>query len=57
MKTYTIEFTHANGEAEIVEFKTDRLDWTIEQWKRNRHIIKHEIISEGSSNNKQMLFG
>ena len=57
MKTYTIEFTHANGEAEIVELKTDRLEWSIKQWKRNRHIIKHEIISEGSSNNKQMLFG
>ena len=57
MKTYTIEFTHASGEKEIVELKTDRLQWSIDQWSRNRHIVKHEVISEGSSNNKQMLFG
>lgn len=56
-KKYTIEFTHSSGEKEIVELVTDRLDWSIEQWSRNRHIINHEIIEEGSTNNKQMLFG
>ena len=57
MKKYTIEFTHSNGEKEIVELTTDRLEWSIQQWTRNRNIIKHEILEEGSSNSKKMLFG
>lgn len=57
MKKYLIEFTHSDGTKEEVELTTDRLEWTIEQWSRNRTIIGHRIISEGSSNNKQMLFG
>ncbi len=56
-KKYIIEFTHSNGEVEVVELVTDRIDWSIDQWKRNRDVIKHEIIEEGSTNNKQMLFG
>ena len=56
-KKYIIEFTHSGGEKEIVELTTDRLELSIDQWKRNRSIIDHEIIEEGSSNNKQMLFG
>jgi len=57
MKKYIIEFTHANGEIEEVELTTDRLEWSIDQWCRNRHIINHRVISEGNSNSKQMLFG
>lgn len=57
MKKYIIEFTHASGEKEIVELTTDRLEWSIEQWKRNRKVIDHQVLEEGSSNSKQMLFG
>lgn len=57
MKKYLVEFTLLNGTKEEVSFTTDNLEWTIEQWSRNRNVIKHEIISEGSSNHKQMLFG
>ena len=57
MKKYIIEFTHSNGKKEIVELVTDRLDWSIEQWSRNRQIIDHEILEEGTTNSKQMLFG
>jgi hypothetical protein len=58
MKKYLIEFTHGNGETEIVELTTDRIEWSIEQWCRNRHIIKHKVLEEGStSDNKRMLFG
>jgi hypothetical protein len=57
MKTYVVEFVHANGEKEIVELTTDRLEWSIDEWSRNRHIIGYEVIEEGKSNNKQMLFG
>ena len=57
MKTYLIEFTHSTGKKEIVEIKTDNLEWSVEQWKRNRHVVKHEILEEGNTNTKQMLFG
>jgi hypothetical protein len=56
-KKYLIEFTHSSGEKEIVELVTDRLEWSIDQWKRNRSVVHHEIIEEGTTNNKQMLFG
>lgn len=57
MKKYIVEFTHVDGSKEEVEFTTDRLEWTIEQWMRNRNVVEHKIISEGNSNTKQMLFG
>ena len=57
MKKYLIEFTLIDGSKQEVEFTTDRLEWTIEQWSRNRTIVKYEIISEGTNNSKQMLFG
>lgn len=56
-KKYLIEFTHSNGQKEEVELVTDRLEWSIEQWSRNRSITKYEILEEGNNNNKQMLFG
>ena len=56
-KKYLVEFTHHGGEKEVVELITDKIDWSIEQWSRNRDIINHQILEEGSSNNKRMLFG
>jgi len=45
-----------DGSTEEVEFKTDRkLEWTIRQWCRNRHVIDHKLISETSISSKQML--
>lgn len=57
MKKYIVEFTHSDGTKEEVELTTDRLEWSIEQWKRNRSIVKHEILEEGSTSSKTMLFG
>lgn len=57
MKKYLIEFTHVDGTVEEVELTTDRLEWSIQQWCRNRAIIEHRVISEGSGNTKQMLLG
>jgi hypothetical protein len=57
MKKYIVEFTHLDGTVEEVTFNSDKIDWSIKQWCRNRHVLDHKIISEGSSNNKQMLFG
>lgn len=56
-KTYLIEFTMSDGSKEEVELTTDRLQWSIDQWMRNRAVKSHKIISEANSNTKQMLFG
>jgi len=46
-----------DGTTEIVELITDRLNWSIDQWRRNRAVSGYEIIKEGNSNNKKMLLG
>lgn len=56
-KKYLVEFTYNNGEKEEVTLTTDNIKWSIEQYCRNRHIINHEILEEGNSSTKQMLFG
>jgi len=58
MKKYIIEFTHLDGAVEEVELTTDRLEWSIQQWSRNRAVASHKIIKEENSNgSSQMLFG
>ena len=58
MKKYIIEFTHLDGSVEEVELTTDRLEWSIQQWSRNRAVASHKIIKEENSNgSSQMLFG
>lgn len=56
-KKYLVEFTYDNGKKEEVELTTDNIEWSIEQYSRNRHIINHQILEEGTSSTKQMLFG
>lgn len=56
-KKYLVEFTYNDGTKEEVELTTDNIKWSIEQYCRNRHIIDSQILEEGSSNSKQMLFG
>lgn len=56
-KKYLIEFTYSNGDKEDVSFTTDNINWSIEQYSRNRKIIGHQILEEGSNNSKQILFG
>jgi len=56
MKKYIIEFTHGNGEVEVVEFDTDRsYERTVDQFSRNRHIVSDKLISESSVSSKRML--
>jgi len=57
MKKYIVEFTYLDGTKEEVEFLTDKIDWTIAQYRRNRMIASSQVITETSSNNKQMLLG
>ena len=37
-KYYKVEFTHYGGEKEIVELRTDRIEWSIDQWLSLIHI-------------------
>jgi|TARA_R110001592_G_scaffold10354_6_gene53892 hypothetical protein len=56
MKKYIIEFTHGNGEVEVIEFDTDRsYEWTVDQFSRNRNIVSDKLISESSVSSKRML--
>lgn len=57
MKKYIVEFTMIDGSKEEVEFITDRLEWSIDQWMRNREVKDHQIIMEGSIDRKKMLLG
>lgn len=57
MKKYLVEFKHVDGTVEQMEFVTDKIDWTIEQYRRNRKVISHTILESSSSQGKQMLFG
>mgnify|MGYP003130023706 FL=1 len=59
-KKYLVEFTYQTGEVEEVELITDRIEWSINQWSRNRAIINHKIIAtinEHPNNDNKMLFG
>lgn len=57
MKKYLVEFKHLDGRVEQMEFTTDKIDWTIEEYSRNRQIASHTILESSSSQGKQMLFG
>ncbi len=56
-KKYLIEFKHGDGNTERIELTTDNIEYSIQQWMRNRHVVDYEILEESSSNSKQMLFG
>jgi hypothetical protein len=56
MKHFIVEFTYSDGTTEQIEFNTDRgLQWTIEQWSRNRAVVKSKLINESAASNKRML--
>jgi hypothetical protein len=56
-KKYLVEFTEANGTTYEFEFLTDNIEFSIDQYTRNKTIISHRIINEGTTGKKQMLFG
>ena len=57
MKKYIVEFTYLDGTKEEVEFLTDRIDWTVAQYRRNRMIASSQVLEEGLTNSKKMLLG
>lgn len=57
-KKYVVEFQMADNSTEVVEFITDNLGWTIDQWTRNRLVFSHTILEESSTpSTKKMLLG
>jgi hypothetical protein len=56
-KKYLVEFKEANGNTYEFEFLTDNIEFSIDQYTRNKTIISHRIINEGTTGKKQMLFG
>tara|TARA_Y100000114_G_scaffold134793_1_gene135212 strand:+ start:452 stop:604 length:153 start_codon:yes stop_codon:yes gene_type:complete len=46
MKKYLIEINYINGENDKVSFVTDRIDWSMDQYQRNREPFNWKIISE-----------
>lgn len=58
-KYYLVEFIHTDGTKEKVEFRTNRRDWTIDQWCRNRSIVDYKILNERDllGGGKSMLLG
>lgn len=43
-KTYKLEIKYLNGEIDLIELTTDRLDWSMEQYQRNREPLTWNII-------------
>ena len=57
-KKYVVEFQMADNSTEVVEFITDNLGRTIDQWSRNRVVTGHVILEESSTSSaKKMLLG
>ena len=45
-KTYLIEINYTTGETDQLELTTDRLEWSMEQYQRNREPLNWKVISE-----------
>jgi len=56
-REYIVLFKETNGHTYEFTFKTDNIQKTIYEYRRNRSIVSHRIIEEGTDNKKQMLFG
>ena len=46
MNKYKIEITLPNGPSYQIELTTDRLEWTMDQYQRNRQPLNWKIIKK-----------
>lgn len=47
MKTYTVELTYlVSGKKEIIEIKSRNINWSMDQYIRNRMAFEWRIIDE-----------
>lgn len=56
-KEYTVLFKERDGSNYEFTFTTDNIEKTIQEYTSTRHIVEYEILKEGISNKRQMLFG
>ena len=57
-KKYVVEFSLPDNSTEVVEFITDNVEWSIEQWSRNRVVVGHSVLEElNTPSTKKMLLG
>lgn len=56
-RKYTVEFTLLDGTTELVEFVTNDIIMSMEQWIRNRPVTDKEILEVNTADSKQMLLG
>jgi len=43
-KTYLIEINYTSGETETIELTTDRLEWSMDQYQRNREPLTWRLV-------------
>lgn len=43
-KTYMIQLEYLNGDMETIELTTDRLEWSMDQYGRNREPFNWRVI-------------
>lgn len=46
MKTYKILIEYLNGDKEEIDLTTDRLEWSMDQYQRNRQPLTYRVIAE-----------
>lgn len=56
-RKYTVEFTLLDGTVELVEFVTNDIIMSMEQWMRNRPVTDKEILEVSTTGTQQMLLG
>jgi len=57
-KKYVVEFKLADSSTDVVEFITEDLEWSIDQWSRNRAVLKYTLLETlNTSPTKKMLLG
>jgi hypothetical protein len=50
MKNYTIKIKYRNGETESINIKSNNIEWSMDQYQRNREPLKWEVIKEEQLN-------
>ena len=57
MKKYKIKITpyHTVGAWYVLELETENIEWSMEQYQRNRDPLKWEILEENADNNNKIL--
>ena len=49
MKEYIVEINYLNGRSFTKVFKTDKLQWTMEQYQRNRVAFEWKVVEDSEN--------